>query len=33
MTDGWLIESVTVEIEAPQQLVWDVLGRPLSATA
>ncbi|HUR51169.1 MAG TPA: SRPBCC family protein [Mycobacteriales bacterium] len=23
--DGFLIESVTVEIEAPQQLVWEVL--------
>ena len=25
MTDGFLIESVTVEIDAPQQVVWDVL--------
>jgi len=25
MSQGWLIESVTVEIDAPQQLVWDVL--------
>lgn len=25
MSEGFLIESVTVEVDAPQQVVWDVL--------